>query len=272
MWKKKLCVFLNNNSGLIAFITALASLATALSTFSSVKEMRDARNQLYEPCIIFERSVHTNKYKDYERFTYEHDHNFVLTMFDNDDDENTYVPNLAISGYNIGEGVATDLCITFKFDNYNEYVEKFSEEYPDVGIELKDYGFDYHSYYDKQRIRFVHRKSEKGIEYKKQYLRPDDKMIFNLPEEYCKFLYLIAGCKIDEEFVFSPSVDFHIEYYDIQGILYENDYKVSVNINVERLSEVEHSDEGITNMEVSNADLEDHLYNVTYELESIVAE
>lgn len=155
---------------------------------------------------------------------------------------------------------------------HNEYVEKISEEYPGVEIELKDDGFIYHFYSDNERIQPSHHKSEKGIEYKKLYLRPDDKMIVNLPVEYCKLLYLIAGCKIDDGVVFSPLVDFHMEYYDVQGILYETDYKVRVNINVESLSEVEHSDEEVNATDESNADWEEYLYNVTYELEPIVAE
>ena len=270
--RKKPIDFFNNYSGLIAFFTALATLATAFATFSSVNEMKEARNQLYKPCIIFEHSSYTNKYKDYESFTYVHEHNFTFSDFDRDD--NGYIPNLKFAGYNIGEGVATDLEITFKFDNYNEFVEKISEEYPSIDIEIIDDGFIYHPYIDidKRRSKIVHYKSTEGIEYKKLYLRPDDKMTISLPKEFCKLLYIIAGCKIEEQFIFNPTIDFHIKYDDVQGITYNEDYKVRVNINVESISEIKYSDANADNTDESNTDFEDYLYNVVYEIEPMLVE
>lgn len=103
-------------SNVIKSISSIAAVAASIATCFTVVEMKNERNQLYKPHLIFESSQYSDDYK-VTTWGIGDVRNLIILY----DDVEKY-PMLETTVYNIGSDAAIDIEIKFLLDNYKEYI------------------------------------------------------------------------------------------------------------------------------------------------------
>lgn len=199
---------------------AIAAVVTSAVTWVTVQEMKNERNQLYKPQMIFERSYYSD---DYERN--------ILGLWDAKDlaDHIYYgtgnYPSLETTIYNIGSGAALEIEINFMLDSYEEYVEAIGRYFKNGTIIANNSGFTIH--YNKiTRHHFV---DTRNCIIRKPFLLSGESMDIAFPKEISELLYCLNYCTLGD-YSWEPKVRVQISFLDLQGIRYCIDYELVIKM------------------------------------------
>lgn len=204
---------------IIKIIPSIAAVAASIATCFTVIEMRNERNQLYKPQMIFESSYFSDDYKK-NVLNMEDVRNLVRNM----DDEDKF-PILETVIYNLGSGAALDFEINFILDNYEKYIEEITQYYRDADIEINDNNFKVSF----DGMIFRDSASYDDFTIKKPFLLSGDSINVAIPSEFCKLLYCLNVCT-NGDYGWDPAIHLQISYSDLQGIVYTNDYELLINM------------------------------------------
>lgn len=202
----------------IEILSALATVAASIATCLTVTEMKNERNQLYKPQMIFESS---NFSDDYEGNTWNIRDIRNLIVLKNDEEQ---FPKLETTIYNIGSDAALDIKIEFILDNYADYVREITQYYDENEFEINDNSFDIK--YDE--TTFSYSISDKDFIINKPYLLSGESFKINIPEEFCQLLYCL-NCCTNRDYSWQPTIHLKMSYLDLQGNEYTYDYELIVN-------------------------------------------
>lgn len=204
-------------SDVIKTISSIAAVAASIATWFTVVEMRNERNQLYKPHLIFESSQYSDDYETTAWGVWD-----VRSLIALDDDEEEY-PVLETTVYNIGSDAAIDIEINFLLDNYKEYVTEITQYYKNNSIDISDDKFSI--YYNEMKIYdFV---SDSDFIIKKPFLLSGESINIAIPQEFCKLLYYL-NCCTNGDYEWQPTIHLQISYLDLQGNHYTIDYELLI--------------------------------------------
>ena len=206
---------------IIKIIPSIAAVAASIATCITVIEMRNERNQLYKPQMIFENSYFSD---DYQRVTWDISDVRNLIVSINNEDE---FPVLETTVYNLGSGAAFDLEINFILDNYENYIEEITRYYVYNDIKIND---------NKVKISYNEKTYEFSSSYenfliKKPFLLSGESINIVIPNEFCKLLYCLNVCT-NGDYGWEPTIHLQISYSDLQGIVYCNDYELLIKTKI----------------------------------------
>lgn len=206
---------------IIKIASSIAAVAASIATWFTVIEMKNERNQLYKPQMIFESSYFSD---DYKKTTWETGDakNLVVSM--NDDDQ---FPALETTVYNIGSGAALDFEINFILDNYKNYIQEITRYYRESDIEINDNNFEINV----DGNTFKYSACYDNFIIKKPFLLSGDSMNIDIPNEFCKLLYCLNVCT-NGDYGWDPAIHLQISYSDLQGIVYSNDYELLIKTEI----------------------------------------
>lgn len=202
----------------IEILSALATVAASIATCLTVTEMKNERNQLYKPQMIFESS---NFSDNYEENTWNIRDIRNLIVLKKDDEQ---LPKLETTIYNIGSDAALDIKIEFILDNYTDYIREITQYYDENEFEINDNSFDIK--YDE--TTFSYSISNKDFIINKPYLLSGESFKINIPEEFCRLLYYLNRCT-NGDYGWKPAIHLKMSYLDLQGNEYTYDYELIVN-------------------------------------------
>ena len=206
---------------IIKIIPSIAAVAASIATCATVIEMRNERNQLYKPQMIFESSYFSD---DYERIVWDvwDVRNLIVSL--NDEEK---FPALETTFYNLGSGAAFDLEINFILDNYENYIEEITRYYVYNDIKINDnkvkISYDEKTYYFSS--------SYENFLIKKPFLLSGESINIVIPNEFCKLLYCLNVCT-NGDYAWEPTIHLQISYSDLQGIVYCNDYELLIKTKI----------------------------------------
>lgn len=200
-------------------VVSIATVAASIATCFTVTEMRNERNQLYKPQIIFESTHYSDDY-EHEILGLHSVKSLVCILHDEDS-----LPPLKTTIYNIGSGAALEIEINFSLENYNEYVEEIGSYFRDGTIVADGSGFAIH--YDGITLHHYANRSDCRIE--KPFLLSGESMDIAFPEEFSKLLYYLIRCTWGD-YGPHPAVHLQISFLDLQGIKYCIDYKLGIKM------------------------------------------
>lgn len=205
----------------IKIISSIAAVAASIATCITVIEMRNERNQLYKPQMIFESSYFSD---DYKRIFWDTRDARNLIIRINDKDE---FPALETTVYNLGSGAALDLKINFIIDNYDDYIEEITRYYIYNNVEINDNNF---------KISIDGNIFEYSVSYenfiiKKPFLLSGESMNVVIPNEFCKLLYCLNVCT-NGDYTWEPTIHLQMSYSDLQGNTYFNDYELLIKTDI----------------------------------------
>ena len=261
----------SNITEIATLITAIATIITSCATLWTVKEMREERDQAYKPEIVFESSQCIHSYYNIAESTFLESGYNILYFLSSDDYKDQLIPPLETTINNIGSGPASDVTVSFQLDNYEEYISQIAQIYSDANIETFSDGFQYSVSYDFKDYRI-----EDDLQINKPYLLRGESFSINIPKEYCKLLYLLAGGVIDDELDYQPLIPVKIEYTDLQGKKYVYSYELLVSIDSHNFltndteSKPEDDIENDTDQEETMDEIdEEYLIDISYKIEEV---
>lgn len=204
-----------------------ASIATVIASFATcvtVQEMKNERDQLYKPQMIFERSCYSD---DYERSILGSGLWDAEDLADHVYDNTGNLPLLETTVYNIGSGPALEMEISFMLDSYKEYAENISQYFRDGTVIANDSGFTI--YYDGGRSCRYYVDTRDNI-IRKPFLLSGESMNIAFPEDISILLYNLNYCTLGD-FSWEPKVRVQISFLDLQGIRYCIDYELVIKMS-----------------------------------------
>lgn len=204
---------------IIKAVASMTAVAASIATCITVVEMREERNQLYKPQMIFESSHYSDDY-EYDICGLHSVNSLICILYDEDN-----LPPLETTIYNIGSGAALEIEIEFLLENYNEYVEEIGYYFRDGTVVANDSGFAIH--YDGKTLN--HYANREGCIVGKPFLRPGESMDIAFPKEFSKLLYYLIRCTWGDYGAY-PTVHLQISFSDLQGTKYCIDYKLGVKM------------------------------------------
>lgn len=205
----------------IKIIPSIAAVAASIATCITVIEMRNERNQLYKPQMIFENSYFSD---DYKRVTWDiSDVRNIIVSINNEEE----FPVLGTTVYNLGSGAAFDLEINFILDNYENYIEEITRYY--IYNDIKINNNKVKISYDEKTYDFS--PSYENFLIKKPFLLSGESINIVIPNEFCKLLYCLNVCT-NGDYEWEPTIHLQISYSDLQGIVYCNDYELLIKSKI----------------------------------------
>lgn len=206
---------------IIKIIPSIAAVAASIATCITVIEMRNERNQLYKPQMIFESSYFSDNYKRIFWDTRDA-RNLIITI----DDEDEF-PALETTIYNLGSGAALDLKISFILDNYEKFIEEITSYYVYNNVEINDNDFKISI----DGKTFKYSASYEDFLIKKPFLLSGESMNVVIPNEFCKLLYCLNVCT-NGDYTWEPTIHLQMSYSDLQGNTYFNDYELLIKTEI----------------------------------------
>lgn len=212
-------------SGILQLMVSLTTVAASIATCITVWEMRNERNQLYKPQMIFESTHYSDDYLK-SIFPVRNSGNLVSLL--NDDE---FYPPLQTTIYNIGSGPALEIEVEFilVLDDYNKYTEKIGKYYSDGTIVATDYGFKV--YYNNKEYK--HYIDKRDFTIRKPFLLSGESMDIEIPKEFCELLYYTIYCTFGdyvEDRSFKSTIYLQVSFLDLQGIRYCMDYELAIEM------------------------------------------
>lgn len=189
--------------------------------------MRKERNQSYKPYFVIESVEYTDDYKK--------------PVFDIRDTRNLFsslvediekIPQMYIVINNLGAGTATNIDITFSDEVFKNYWEIACQYYDKEKISILGDEIRYSLYNDDSIYKNTYYLSGDDLNLYKSYIVPGAVVEIPLPEAYRILLHSIAYCTrgdCDKP----PAIELSINYDDLQGIHYEEKYRLSIDIIVD---------------------------------------
>lgn len=210
-----------------SFVVSLVAVAASIATCFTLWEMRKERNQSYKPYFVIESVKYTDEFKK--------------PVFDIRDTRNLFIslmkdiekrPQMYIVINNLGAGTATNINITFSDEAYKNYWEIACQYYDKEKIFILGDEIRYSLYNDDSIYKNTYYLNGDDLNLYKSYIVPGAVVEIPLPEAYCTLLHSIAYCTCGDCDK-PPAIELSISYDDLQGIHYEETYRLSIDIIVD---------------------------------------